>query len=60
MRLSTEVQAGMVTVNASTPTGEGSEAISTEPYGLSGVGTEFGIAGLASYSRAQVRWFNHG
>jgi hypothetical protein len=49
----------MVTVNASTPIGEGSEAISTEPYGLSGVGSEFGIAGLKSYSRAQVRWFNH-
>jgi len=59
MRLSTEVQAGMVTINAATPTGAGSEAISTEPYGLSGVGTEFGVAGLASYSRAQVRWFNY-
>ena len=59
MRLSTEVDAGMVTVNSSTPTGEGSQAISTEPCGLSGVGTEFGLAGLASYSRAQVRWFNH-
>jgi len=59
MRLSTEVHAGMVTVNAATPTGEGSEAISTEPYGMSGVGSEFGVAGLASYCRAQVRWFNH-
>ena len=59
MRLSTEVQAGMVTVNAATPTGEGSEAIATEPYGLSGVGPEFGMAGLKSYTRAQVRWFSY-
>ena len=59
MRLSGEVHAGMVTVNGATPSGGGSEAISTEPYGLSGVGSEFGITGLASYSRAQVRWFNH-
>ena len=60
LRLSKEVQAGMVTVNGSLPKGEGSEAISTEPYGQSGVGTEFGLAGLESYTRAQVGWFNHG
>jgi acyl-CoA reductase-like NAD-dependent aldehyde dehydrogenase len=59
LRLSKEVQAGMVTVNGSSPKGEGSEAISTEPYGQSGVGTEFGLAGLESYTRAQVGWFNH-
>lgn len=59
MRLSAEVHAGMVTVNSSTPAGEGSDAISTEPYGLSGVGTEFGMAGLTSYTRAQVRWLNY-
>ena len=60
LRLSKEVQAGMVSVNGSSPKGEGSEAISTEPYGQSGVGTEFGLAGLESYTRAQVGWFNHG
>ena len=59
MRLSKEVNAAMVTVNGSSPIGEGSEAISTEPYGQSGVGTEFGMAGLESYTRAQVAWFNH-
>lgn len=59
LRLSKEVQAGMVTVNGSSPQGEGSEAISTEPYGQSGVGTEFGLAGLESYTRAQVVWLNH-
>lgn len=59
MRLSAEIHAGMVTVNAATPEGEGAAAISTEPYGLSGVGAEFGTAGLLSYTRAQVRWFNH-
>ena len=59
MRLSAEVHAGMVTVNSSTPAGEGSDAVSTEPYGLSGVGTEFGMAGLTSYTRAQVRWLNY-
>jgi len=59
MRLSTEVHAGMVTVNAASPIGQGSEAISTEPFGLSGVGSEFGVNGLKSYTRAQVGWFNY-
>lgn len=59
LRLSKEIQAGMVTVNGMSPKGEGSEAISTEPYGQSGVGTEFGLGGLESYTRAQVAWFNH-
>ena len=59
MRISKEVQAGMVTVNGSSPVSEGSDAISTEPFGQSGVGTEFGMAGLQSYTRAQVAWFNH-
>jgi acyl-CoA reductase-like NAD-dependent aldehyde dehydrogenase len=59
MRVSKEVQAGMVTVNGLSPQGEGSEAVSVEPYGQSGVGTEFGLVGLESYSRAQVAWFNY-
>jgi acyl-CoA reductase-like NAD-dependent aldehyde dehydrogenase len=59
LRLSKEIQAGMVTVNGMSPKGEGSEAISTEPFGQSGVGAEFGQAGLESYTRAQVAWFNH-
>jgi acyl-CoA reductase-like NAD-dependent aldehyde dehydrogenase len=59
LRLSKSVHAGMVTVNGSSPQGEGSQAISTEPYGQSGVGTEFGLAGLESYTRAQVTWLNH-
>jgi acyl-CoA reductase-like NAD-dependent aldehyde dehydrogenase len=59
LRLSKEIHAGMVTVNGSSPQGEGSQAISTEPYGQSGVGAEFGMAGLESYTRAQVAWLNH-
>ncbi len=60
MRLSKAIRSGMVTINASTPMGEGSAALSLEPYGLSGVGVEHGLAGLHTYLRRQVAWFNYG
>lgn len=50
-----------VLVNASAPAGEGAgHALSSEPLGQSGIGTESGMAGLESYLRRQVLWFNHG
>lgn len=50
-----------VLVNAAMPMGEGAgHALSSEPYGQSGVGVESGIAGLESYMRRQTMWFNHG
>lgn len=50
----------MVLVNAVAPRGEGPEdAGSWEPVGQSGVGTEGGLAGIESYLRRQLVWFNH-
>jgi acyl-CoA reductase-like NAD-dependent aldehyde dehydrogenase len=60
MRLSKEIRAGLVTVNSGPPVGEGSQAISIEPYGQSGIGTELGLAGMESYMRRQLVLFNHG
>lgn len=59
MRLSRAIRAGLVTVNSARPVGEGSPAFSVEPYGQSGLGTELGLAGIESYCRRQVTWFNH-
>ncbi len=60
MRLAKKIRAGMVFVNSSTPAGECSGALSIEPYGQSGTGVEMGQAGLETYLRRQVMWFNHG
>ena len=60
IKLSQSIRAGTVRVNFVEPTGEGSGAISTEPYGLSGVGVDNGLAGIESYLRRQVVWLNHG
>lgn len=50
-----------VLVNAVAPRGEGAgHAMSSEPYGQSGVGVEGGIAGMESYLRRQLVWINHG
>jgi len=60
MKLSKYIRASMVSVYSAAPGGEGSGAMSTEPYGLSGVGVDGGQAGLETYLRRQVTWFNHG
>lgn len=50
----------MVLINAAAPKGEGAgHAVSWEPVGLSGVGTESGLAGMESYMRRHLVWFNH-
>lgn len=49
-----------VIVNAAPPRGEGPGfAHSHEPRGMSGSGTESGMAGLESYLHRQLVWFNH-
>lgn len=49
-----------VFVNAAAPRGEGAGfAFSAEPFGQSGIGAECGLAGLESYLRRQLIWFNH-
>lgn len=49
-----------VLINACAPRGEGpGHAFSTEPAGQSGVGTESGMAGMESYMRRHLIWFNH-
>jgi len=60
IRCSRDIRAGLVMVNACAPMGEGSMAMSAEPYGQSGNGTELGLAGMESYMRRQLAWFNHG
>jgi acyl-CoA reductase-like NAD-dependent aldehyde dehydrogenase len=59
MQLGKGIKAGMVTVNSAMPAGEWPRALSVEPYGLSGVGVEAGMGGMASYLRRQVMWVNH-
>lgn len=59
-RLAKHVRAGSISVYATTPAGEDSGVISCEPYGLSGIGVEGGLAGMEAYIRRQVAWFNHG
>lgn len=50
-----------VSINATASTGEGGGcAVSVEPFGQSGVGTEGGLAGLESYLHRQHVSFNHG
>jgi acyl-CoA reductase-like NAD-dependent aldehyde dehydrogenase len=47
-------------VNATAPAGEGAGFVgSSEPVGMSGVGTECGLAGIQSYMRRQRVTFNH-
>jgi acyl-CoA reductase-like NAD-dependent aldehyde dehydrogenase len=60
MRLSRDIRSGVVMVNACAPAGEGSQAMSAEPYGQSGNGTELGIGGMESYLRRQLVYVNHG
>jgi acyl-CoA reductase-like NAD-dependent aldehyde dehydrogenase len=49
-----------VIVNSTVPKGEGpGHAFSQEPTGESGIGTEHGMAGMCSYLRRHLMWFNH-
>jgi len=60
MRMAKAIRS-MVLVNAVAPVGEGpGQAGSWEPTGQSGIGAEGGLAGLESYLRRQLVWFNHG
>ncbi|MHB8815177.1 MAG: aldehyde dehydrogenase family protein [Steroidobacteraceae bacterium] len=60
-KLSNALQTAVTMVNAAPVTSEGpGYGFSGEPYGLSGVGIEGGIAGLETYMRRQTTWFNHG
>jgi acyl-CoA reductase-like NAD-dependent aldehyde dehydrogenase len=59
MRMAKTVRS-MVLINAVSPNGEGAgDAASWDPAGQSGVGTEGGLAGMESYLRRQLVWFNH-
>lgn len=60
-KLANAIPTAVTMVNAAPPAGEGPGfAFSGEPFGLSGVGVEGGLAGLESYMRRQTLWFNHG
>lgn len=60
MRLAKALRSSVV-VNAEHQKGEGAGfAASHEPTGLSGFGAEGGLAGMESYMRRQLMWFNHG
>jgi acyl-CoA reductase-like NAD-dependent aldehyde dehydrogenase len=60
-RLANAINAGYTLINAIDPIGEGpGMSFSGEPFGLSGVGIEGGVAGLETYMRRQTQWFNHG
>jgi acyl-CoA reductase-like NAD-dependent aldehyde dehydrogenase len=60
-KLSNALQTALTMVSAVAVTGEGpGHGFSGEPYGLSGVGIEGGLAGLETYTRRQTTWFNHG
>jgi acyl-CoA reductase-like NAD-dependent aldehyde dehydrogenase len=59
MRLAKAIRSS-VWINSAPPTGEGAgHAFSAEPAGQSGIGTEGGLAGMASYLRRQLVWINH-
>jgi acyl-CoA reductase-like NAD-dependent aldehyde dehydrogenase len=59
MRMTKQIRSSVI-VNASAPTGEGpGHGFSSEPAGQSGIGVEGGIAGMESYLRRQLVWFNH-
>jgi acyl-CoA reductase-like NAD-dependent aldehyde dehydrogenase len=59
MRMAKGIRSSVI-VNPGAPMGEGpGHAFSHEPAGQSGIGTEGGLAGVESYLRRQVVWFNH-
>jgi acyl-CoA reductase-like NAD-dependent aldehyde dehydrogenase len=60
MRVAKAIRAS-VFVNAAAPRGEGAgHAAAFEPARQSGLGVESGLAGMESYMRRQLLWFNHG
>lgn len=60
MRMGKAIRSSVL-VNATAPLGEGpGHAGSAEPARESGIGTEGGLAGMESYMRRQLLWFNHG
>jgi acyl-CoA reductase-like NAD-dependent aldehyde dehydrogenase len=59
MRMAKAIRSSVL-INACAPRGEGpGHAFSTEPVGQSGVGVENGLAGMESYMRRHLVWFNH-
>jgi len=60
MQLARQVNSGRVTVNGAEPKAAWPHSLAIEPYGSSGLGLEGGLAGLESYCRQQVMWFNYG
>ncbi len=59
MRMTNEIRSSVI-INACAPVGEGAgHAMSSEPAGESGIGVEGGLAGMESYLRRQLTWFNH-
>jgi acyl-CoA reductase-like NAD-dependent aldehyde dehydrogenase len=59
MRMAKAVRSSVM-INAAAPKGAGAgHMASFEPVGQSGLGTEGGLAGVESYLRRQVLWFNH-
>jgi acyl-CoA reductase-like NAD-dependent aldehyde dehydrogenase len=60
-KVSKALQTALTMISAVPVTGEGpGYGFSGEPYGLSGIGVEGGLAGLETYMRRQTTWFNHG
>jgi len=59
MRMAKAIRS-MTFINAVPPHGEGAgHAASWEPGGQSGLGAEGGLAGVATYMRRHLVWFNH-
>jgi acyl-CoA reductase-like NAD-dependent aldehyde dehydrogenase len=59
MRMAKSIRSS-VRINATLPLGEGAGwALSSEPFGQSGVGAEGGLAGMQSYMRRQSVTFSH-
>jgi acyl-CoA reductase-like NAD-dependent aldehyde dehydrogenase len=59
MRMAKAMRSSVV-INSCAPTGEGAGyAFSAEPNRQSGIGTESGLAGMESYMRRHLVWFNH-
>lgn len=60
-KLCNVLQTALTMVSGVPVRGEGpGYGFSGEPYGLSGIGVEGGVAGLETFMRRQTTWFNHG
>jgi acyl-CoA reductase-like NAD-dependent aldehyde dehydrogenase len=59
MRMARGIRSSVI-VNEAAPVGEGAgHAAAWEPTGQSGIGVEGGLAGMETYLRRQLVWFNH-